>query len=52
MWETYFCMRFDSRNGRLKPLQSFRYTLYIQDDCRLLAYVASASALTKQRYYL
>jgi len=30
MWETYFCVRFDSRNGRLKPLQSFWYTLYIQ----------------------
>jgi len=29
MWETYFCMRFDSRNGRLKPLQSFWYILYI-----------------------
>jgi hypothetical protein len=23
MWETYFCVRFQSRNGRLKPLQSF-----------------------------
>ena len=23
MWETYYCVRFDSRNGRLKPLQSF-----------------------------
>ena len=23
MWETYFCVRFDSRNGRLKLLQSF-----------------------------
>jgi hypothetical protein len=22
MWETYFCVRFQSRNGRLKPLQS------------------------------
>jgi len=28
--ETYFCVRFDSRNGRLKPLQSFWYTLYIK----------------------
>jgi len=28
MWETYFCVRFDSRNGRLKLLQSFWYTLY------------------------
>jgi len=28
MWETYFCVHFDSRNGRLKPLQSFWYTLY------------------------
>jgi len=28
MWETYFCVCFDSRNGRLKPLQSFWYTLY------------------------
>jgi len=28
MWETYFCVRFDCRNGRLKPLQSFSYTLY------------------------
>jgi hypothetical protein len=25
MWETYFCARFDSRNGRLKPLQSSWY---------------------------
>jgi hypothetical protein len=25
MWETYFCMRFQNRNGRLKPLQSFCY---------------------------
>jgi hypothetical protein len=23
MWETYFCMCFQSLNGRLKPLQSF-----------------------------
>jgi hypothetical protein len=23
MWETYFCLRFESRNGRLKLLQSF-----------------------------
>jgi len=30
MWETYFCLRFDSRNGRLKPLQSFWYTLYFE----------------------
>ena len=28
-WETYFCVRFQSRNGRLKPLQSFWYTLYL-----------------------
>ena len=25
--ETYLCMRFQSRNGRFKPLQSFWYTL-------------------------
>ena len=25
MWEIYFCVRFDSRNGRLKLLQSFWY---------------------------
>ena len=29
IWETYFCVRFDSRNGRLKLLQSFWYTLYL-----------------------
>ena len=29
MWETYFCVHFESRNGRLKPLQSFWYTLYM-----------------------
>jgi hypothetical protein len=23
MWETYFCVRFDTRNGKLKQLQSF-----------------------------
>jgi hypothetical protein len=34
MWETYFCVRFDSRNGRLKPLQSLWYTL-IQFFCYL-----------------
>jgi hypothetical protein len=28
MWETYFCMHFQNRNGRLKPLQSFWCTLY------------------------
>ena len=28
MWETHFCVRFESRNGRLKLLQSFSYTLY------------------------
>jgi hypothetical protein len=28
MWETYYCMGFKSRNGRLKPLQLFSYTLY------------------------
>jgi len=28
MWETYFSVRFDNRNGRLKPLQSYCYTLY------------------------
>ena len=28
MWETYFCVRFDIRNGRLKPFQSFWYTPY------------------------
>jgi hypothetical protein len=27
MWETYFCVRFESRNGTPKPLQSFWYTL-------------------------
>ena len=30
MWETYFCVRFQSRDGRLKPLQSFWYTLHIK----------------------
>jgi len=29
MWKTYFCVRFESRNGRLKLLQSFWYTLYL-----------------------
>ena len=29
MWETYFCMRFQSRDGRLKPLQSFWCTLFM-----------------------
>ena len=29
MWKTYFCMRFQSRDGRLKPLQSFWYTLCV-----------------------
>ena len=29
MWETYFCVRFQSRDGRLKPPQSFWYILYI-----------------------
>jgi len=29
MWETYFWVRFDNRNGRLKQLQSFWYNLYI-----------------------
>ena len=33
MWETYFCVRFESRNGRLKLLQSFWYTLYIVVNC-------------------
>jgi len=28
MWETYFCVRFESRNDRLKLPQSFCYTLY------------------------
>jgi hypothetical protein len=28
MWGTYFCVRFESHNGRLKLLQSFWYTLY------------------------
>jgi hypothetical protein len=28
MWDTYFCVRFESRNYRLKLLQSFWYTLY------------------------
>jgi len=31
-WETYFCVCSESRNGRLKLLQSFWYTLYIQQD--------------------
>jgi len=37
MWETYFCVRFGSRNGRLKSLQSFWYTLYFGETrgCRL-----------------
>jgi hypothetical protein len=35
MWETYFCVRFDSRNGRLKLLQSFWYTLYNRQDATL-----------------
>ena len=33
MWETYYCLRFESRNGRLKPLQSFWYTLYLPNIC-------------------
>jgi len=28
VWETYFCVRFESRNGRLKLLQSFWYTMH------------------------
>jgi hypothetical protein len=28
MWETYFCVHFQSRYGRLKTLQSFWYALY------------------------
>jgi hypothetical protein len=28
VWETYFCVRFESRNGRLKLLQSFWYIMY------------------------
>ena len=31
MWETYFCVRFESRNGRLKLLQSFWSTLYMEN---------------------
>ena len=35
MWETYFCVRFESRNDRLKLLQSFWYTLYYRyTPCR------------------
>ena len=30
MWETYFCVRFESHNGRLKLLQSFWCTLYFK----------------------
>jgi hypothetical protein len=30
IWETYVCVRFESRNGRLKPLQSFWYTRYME----------------------
>jgi len=34
MWATYFCVRFESRNDRLKLLQSFWYTLYVcTPDC-------------------
>jgi hypothetical protein len=29
MWKTYFRVRFESCNGRLKLLQSFWYTLYL-----------------------
>jgi hypothetical protein len=29
IWETYFWVYFQSHYGRLKPLQSFWYTLYI-----------------------
>ena len=32
IWENYLCVRFESRNGRLKPLQSFWYT---QDPVKL-----------------
>jgi hypothetical protein len=28
MWETYFCVSFQNRNGRMKHFQSFWYTLY------------------------
>jgi hypothetical protein len=28
VWETYFCVRFESHNGRLKLLHSFWYTMY------------------------
>jgi len=38
MWETYFCVRFESRNGRLKQLQSFWYTLDVVFQ-NLLLYV-------------
>jgi hypothetical protein len=29
-WQTYFCVRFQSRNGWMKPPQAFWYTLHIR----------------------
>jgi len=47
IWETYFCVRFESRNGRLKPLQSFWYTLYIYITAYQNCSSCTSSALQK-----
>jgi hypothetical protein len=43
MWKIYFCVRFESRNGRLKLLQSFWYTLYKRAVCKVPVPVAARS---------
>jgi hypothetical protein len=34
MWETYLCVHFQSRYGRLKLFQSFWYTLYVTNGSK------------------
>jgi hypothetical protein len=45
MWETCFCVHFQSHYGRLKPLQSFWYMLYIQSNKHAIILLTQTSAL-------
>jgi len=52
MWETYFCVCFESRNGRLNPLQLFCYTLcYIIKLNGVVYYIIKLNSLLEWLIY-
>jgi hypothetical protein len=52
MWETYFYVHFQSRYGRLKPLQSFWYTLCSPHSVLHRTLTSANATLQPRKLYL